>query len=249
VGAATVQRKVADYADRAALTVALDGVETLIFIASDDEASSMLVHHLNVIDAAAAARVGHVVYLSSLDADPGSPFCYAGVHAETERRIARSGIAFSIARVSLYGEFFAQWPLAAIGTGELRLPAADGAISLISRNDVADCLIALADQPASGSVALLTGGQAYDLDGVTELTAQCSETSIRAIDLSPAEYRMQVVRDGVSPWWAYAFGTMFAAIREQRFSEVTDKVAGLLGRPPTPFRNVLEGLLPSSHRQ
>jgi NAD(P)H dehydrogenase (quinone) len=37
---------------------------------------------------------------------------------------------------------------------------------------------------------------------------------------------------GEDPWWAYAFATMFASVREQRWAEVSNDVAGLTGRAP-----------------
>ena len=68
---------VADYDDVAALRAALAGIHTLVFVSSDGEAAKVLVHHENVVRAAAESGVGHVVALSGLDADPRSPFCYA----------------------------------------------------------------------------------------------------------------------------------------------------------------------------
>src|SRR4051794_29856471 len=89
--AATV---VADYADVAALRVALSGVDALVFVSSDGEAAKVLVHHENVVHAAAESGVEHVVALSGLDADVRSPFCYAFTYGRTRRRCARAAAAF-----------------------------------------------------------------------------------------------------------------------------------------------------------
>src|SRR5215212_5853979 len=84
----------ADYADVAALRVALSMVDTLVFVSSDGEAAKVLAHHDNVVRAAAESGVGHVVALSGLDADVGSPFCYAFTTAAPRRRCARAAAAF-----------------------------------------------------------------------------------------------------------------------------------------------------------
>lgn len=67
-------RRAADYASRKEMAAALTGVGTLVFVSSDGEAAPMLVHHINVLDAAVRAGVEHVVYLSILDIEADSPF-------------------------------------------------------------------------------------------------------------------------------------------------------------------------------
>lgn len=99
----------ADYADVAALRVALSMVDTLVFVSSDGEAAKVLAHHDNVVRAAAESGVGHVVALSGLDADVRSPFCYAFTYGRTEEALRASGCGFSIARASLFAEFFLRW--------------------------------------------------------------------------------------------------------------------------------------------
>jgi NAD(P)H dehydrogenase (quinone) len=78
-------RRNAGYDDPAALRTALHGVDTLVFVSSDGETARMLIHRLNVIEAAVAAGVSHVVALSSVDAEPRSPFCYAVTNGHTGR--------------------------------------------------------------------------------------------------------------------------------------------------------------------
>jgi NAD(P)H dehydrogenase (quinone) len=66
-----------DYDDPASLHAGLHAVDRLVFISSDGDAARVIVHHHNVIQAAAANGVAHIIALSGLDADLGSPFCYA----------------------------------------------------------------------------------------------------------------------------------------------------------------------------
>jgi NAD(P)H dehydrogenase (quinone) len=37
-----------------------------------------------------------------------------------------------------------------------------------------------------------------------------------------------------SPWWSYAYTSMFASIREHRWESVSDTVERLTGHPPVP---------------
>src|SRR5437764_5061467 len=89
--------RIADYEDPAALAAALKHVETLVFVSSDGPTAQVIVHHQNVIRAAAATGVGHIVALSGLDADPESPFCYGLSYGYTARLLLESGCSASIA--------------------------------------------------------------------------------------------------------------------------------------------------------
>jgi NAD(P)H dehydrogenase (quinone) len=44
---------------------------------------------------------------------------------------------------------------------------------------------------------------------------------------------------GEDPWWMYAYSTMFASIREQRWAAVSDEVRRLTGCSPVPVRTTL----------
>jgi len=108
---AGVSARAADYADLEALRTALRGADTLVFVSSDGPVAQVMVHHHNVIRAARASGVAHIVALSGLDADPCSPFCYAVSYGYTERLLAESECLVSIARASIYSEFFmGSWP-------------------------------------------------------------------------------------------------------------------------------------------
>jgi NAD(P)H dehydrogenase (quinone) len=230
---------VADYMDLAALRAALRDVDTLVFVSSDGETAQLLMHHHNVVQAAADNHVAHIVALSGLDADLTSPFCYAVTYGHTEQIIYDSGCGFSIARASIYTEFFMRWPIQARATGQIRLPAADGCISLVSRADVGRCLAALAVAAPTGRHHDITGPEALDLATIAALTEREWKTPIRYVDLTPAEHCVEMARAGEAPWWLYAFSTMFDSIREQRWASVSDEVSLLTGRLPTSVRDVL----------
>ena len=234
-----VRMAAADYTDLAALRDALRDVETLVFVSSDGETAQLLLHHHNLVRAAIDRGVAHVVALSSLDADLESPFCYAVTNRYTEELLYESGCAVSIARASIYTEFFLQWLTEARSSGQLRVPAANGRISLVSRGDVGRCLAALAVAAPTGRHHDLTGPESLDLATIAALTVHEWETPIRYVDLTPTEHCIEMARAGLDPWWLYAFSSMFASVRQQRWAAVSEEVALLTGRPPTPLRDVL----------
>jgi NAD(P)H dehydrogenase (quinone) len=229
----------ADYADPRALRTAFDGVGTLVFVSSDGEAVNVLCHHQNVVRAAAEAGVGHIVALSGLDADITSPFCYAVTYGHTERLLRASGCAVSIARASIFTEFFLSFLRTARRGGQLRLPAGDGRISLVSMTDVGRGLAALALAPPAGRVHELTGPAALDLDQVAAAASRGGDPPIAYADVSPAAFQRDLAAGDLDPWWCYAFSSMFASIRQHRWEQVTDEVLRLTGRQPIPVSDLL----------
>ena len=228
----------ADYADPEALSTALRGADTLVFVSSDGPVAQVMVHHHNVIRAARASGVAHIVALSGLDADPCSPFCYAVSYGYTEGLLTVSGCLVSIARASIYSEFFTGFLARARASGQVRLPAADGRISLVSRADVARCLAALAVRPAGGHHDI-TGPGSLDMAALAALAQQEWATPVTYTAITPAELVADLAADGEDPWWIYAYSSMFASIREDRWAAVSPDTERLTGRPPTPVRAIL----------
>jgi NAD(P)H dehydrogenase (quinone) len=48
-----------------------------------------------------------------------------------------------------------------------------------------------------------------------------------------------VAREGESPWWLYAFSSMFDSVREQRWASVSAEVFRITGRAPISLGDVL----------
>jgi hypothetical protein len=117
--------------------------DTLVFVSSDGPVAELTVHHRNVIRAGRDSGVARSVALSGLDADPSSPFCHAVSYGHTGQPLAEGGCPVSIARASIYSEFFPGLLARSRTSGQNRLPAADGRISLVSSADVARCLAPL----------------------------------------------------------------------------------------------------------
>ncbi|MFH8609114.1 NAD(P)H-binding protein [Streptomyces sp. NPDC018029] len=234
-----VEVAVADYADPPALRAALKGVDVLVFISSDGPDARVLLHHRNIVAAAAAERVGHVAALSSVDADMASPFCYAVVNRLTEDLLLASGVPCSFARASLYIEFFRSWLTEARATGLLRLPAADGRVSLVARDDVARALAALAVGEPTGRHHDITGPESVDLAGIASITTEAWETPVSYVDIPSDTYCAETAAAGLDPWWTYAFASMFASVREQRWDRVRNDYTELTGRSPVALRDAL----------
>src|SRR6266850_553886 len=112
-----------DMARPESLSAALRGVERAMLISSSDRA--MLDVQSTFIDEAQKAGVKHVVKLSGIIPELDSPFRFARMHAEIEKRLEASGLAYTHLRAGEFmPSYFRQVP-SIVGRGILALPMAD----------------------------------------------------------------------------------------------------------------------------
>src|SRR5256884_8913686 len=118
------------------LTGPLRGVERVMLISSSDPA--MLEVQSNFIEEARKAGVKHVVKLSGIMPDLDSPFRFARMHGEIERRLEASGMAYTHLRPGEFmHSYFRQVP-SIVGRGVLALPMAGERIASVDVADVAE---------------------------------------------------------------------------------------------------------------
>src|SRR3954470_19938063 len=128
---ATVERF--DYSDQRGCERALSGVRTLFFV-SGAENQHRLAQHRNVVAAAAAAGVQHVVYTSFVGASPTCTFTLGRDHFATEENIRERGLMHTFLRDNFYQD---RLPCFAGEAGVSRGPAGQGRAAFVARADIA----------------------------------------------------------------------------------------------------------------
>lgn len=156
-----VDVRAANYRAPQALERAFAGIYKLLLISSSSF-DTRQAEHANVIAAAKAAGVRHVVYTSLLHADRWAP-AFARDHVVTEERLKDSGLAYTILRNGWYWENHTAAFGASLAHGMMVGSAGEARISWASRQDFADA-----------ASAVLTGGghagNTYELAGDTSYT-------------------------------------------------------------------------------
>jgi NAD(P)H dehydrogenase (quinone) len=229
----------ADYDDPPSLRAAFVGIDSLVFVSSDGPAEAMRRHHEHVVAAAVEAGVEHLVYTSVIDVLPDSSFYYAPVHRDTEAMIVASGVGHLLARTSIFTDFLVStWIDPALGRGVLAVPAGDGRMSLVSRDDVARYLAPAAIGRRRG-IAELTGPQALGVAEITRITEAVTGRELRYSPVDEPAYRERLARDGAPAWLSDAFTSMFASVGEGRFANVSADIPSLTGEPADPFIDFL----------
>lgn len=217
---------------------ALAGVETL-FMVSASESADRLDHHRAFVDAAAAAGVGHVVYVSFYGAAPHATFTLARDHHLTEEHVKASGMAWTFLRDNFYLEFIAKM----MGEdGVIRGPAGEGRVAAVTHADIARSAVAVLLDPAShaGRTYDLTGPEALTLGEVAELVTEITGESVTYHDETiPEAYESRRVY-GAPDWQVEAWVSTYSAIKAGELAGVSGDVEALTNKRPTSLREYLE---------
>jgi NAD(P)H dehydrogenase (quinone) len=239
-----VEVRVASYDDRASLDAALAGLDRLLLISSN-EVGRRVPQHKNVIDAAKAAGVGHVVYTSAPKAATSS-LVLAPEHKATEEYLASSGLAYTVLRNNWYSENYAQTIRKAAASGELVSAAADGRVASAPRADYAEAAaVVLLGEGHEGKVYELGGDHAWDFHELAATIAEVIGGSCTYKPVEPAELVAGMTQAGLDEGTAGFVAALDANIAEGALAETTGDLSALLGRPTTPLKETVKEVLDS----
>ena len=234
---AAVEVAEAVYADGEAARRALTGIATL-FMVSGSEAEDRVDQHRAFVDAAVAAGVEHLVYVSFAGAAPDATFTLARDHWATEEHVRSSGLRWTFFRDNIYLDFL---PALAATDGVLRGPAGDGRVAAVAQDDIADASVAVLRQPAEHA------GRTYDLTGPAALSLDEVADALSAVSGRPVTYRRETVEEayasrahvGAPAWQVDAWVSTYTAIARGELAAVSDAVPALSGHPATSLAALL----------
>lgn len=183
---------IGDYADKASLVKAFEGIDRLLFV-------SVPVHELqiNVVEAAKEAGIKYIAYTSL--ADPQySKFTLEINHRKTEQLIKESGIAHTFLRDNWYTELISDFVKACVKTGRFLYFATEGKVAFALRREYAEAgarvitgegypeILTFAGNPVTfaelAEVAEKAGGKKLDVKVVTR---EEFETAFAEGEISP----------------------------------------------------------------
>jgi uncharacterized protein YbjT (DUF2867 family) len=140
-----------DFDDPETLRTAMAGVASVFATGTMHRAEpdGELRHGRNIADAAHAAGVGHLVWVSGAGAVPGTGLALFDVKAEVERHLTSVGVRRTIlAPVYLMENLFNPWNLAPLRAGKVRtFIRAATKLQQVSISDVIDFAILALEQP------------------------------------------------------------------------------------------------------
>ncbi|MFW0977008.1 SDR family oxidoreductase [Leclercia pneumoniae] len=232
----------ADYADQAAFTSALQGVEKLLLISSS-EVGQRAPQHQNVINAAKAAGVKFIAYTSLLHADT-SPLGLHVEHVATEKALAESGIPFTLLRNGWYTENYLASAPPALEHGVFIGSAGDGKIASATRADYAAAAAkVIAEEGHAGKVYELAGDNAWTLSELAAELSKQSGKSVKYQNLSEADFSAALKSVGLPAGLAEMLADSDTGASKGGLFDDSHTLSALIGRPTTPLAESVKAIL------
>jgi len=227
----------AAFEDADAVRSALAGAPVVLMV-SASEHPRRVDQHRTFVDAAVAAGVEHVVYLSFLGAAPDATFTFARDHWATEEHLRSAGVGLTVLRDSTYADFL---PFLVGEDGVIRGPAGDGRVAPVAQDDVAEAAAAVLLDPAAHA------GRTYDLTGPRALSLEEVSSLLSAELGRPVRYQPETVEEahasrasyGAEQYEVDGWVTTYTSIARGEMDVVSDDVAHLTGHPARSLVEVL----------
>lgn len=236
--------KTGDYHNVPALQQAFEGVDTLVFVSSGDIVGRVQ-QHLNVIEAAKAAGVKHIIYTSVVKVNDHLKFFPGVDHFHTEEALKKSDIAYTFFRNTFYIDVLPLLLGGALQTGQWYYAAGDAKANFAARTDMAEALANVALEPAqhANKIYEITGQQAYTF---AELAGIISQVTGKPVTYVPIP--LQALKDGMKQHGVpEAHIPMYASIAEGislgELDATDSALETLLKRKPLTLNEYLPKLL------
>jgi uncharacterized protein YbjT (DUF2867 family) len=188
----TVELVEGDMSRPETLPEAFSGVDRVLLISSPDQ--QMAERQSAFIDAAKKADVRHIVKFSGLSAaDVATPFVFGSMHADIERYLEGSGLAWTHLRPSQFMTEYLREVPTILAQGGLLLPLEDARLVPVDVADIAKAAVALLTTPGhEAKIYAMSGPEALSMAEVAEQIARAIGRAVRYVPIT-REQRMQAL--------------------------------------------------------
>lgn len=217
------------------LVRALTGIDKIVLISGADD--RMVEAQSNLVDAAKAADVGHIVKISGLGPDLDSPFRYGRYHAQIEQHLQDSGVGWTMLRPSQFMQVYYREVGTMLTDGTIALPLGDTRLAPVDVNTVAEVVYAVTHNDGhEGKGYDMTGPQALHMNEICQVLSAVAGKPIRYVDIAPQDKRKRLIDAGIPPRLADDMDDLFRLRRDGGPETQTHlEVYELLNIKPTTF--------------
>ena len=212
------------------LRAALAGIERVFLVTANTQ------QDVNVLQAAKAARVRHIVKLSTLEAVDPVMIEHVKWHREREELIRASGLAWTFLRPTMFMSTALDWAKTIRQEGTIYFPGGEGKVPAIDPWDIAAvAAVALTEPGHEGQAYALTGPMALGFGEMAEVFTRVLGRQVRYVDMPEKEAGEGMRKAGLPDYVVAGLLGTFAAVRLGRLSACTEDVKKVTGRPPRTF--------------
>jgi uncharacterized protein YbjT (DUF2867 family) len=227
-----IELRQADLADPASLPKALKGIDKAFLATANSPDQAAL--ESNLIQAAAAAGVGHIVKLSAQPAGMVPPRSFGVQHREAEIALELSGVPFTVLRPHVFMQSLLMFADAIRKEGRFRAPIKAGRVALVDVRDVAAvAALCLADDGHKGKAYILTGPRAIDFFEIARLIGQARGRNVVFKPMPAFVARLTMPHaTGLPRWHTSAAVDLYVALERGAQGLMTDTIERMTGKKP-----------------
>jgi len=230
---AGVEVRVADYEDPESLNRALKGVDQLLQISAISIGEQGIREEANVVQAAIAQQVRHVVYTSGLKPGESAEFLAGQQCFHTENTIRESGMAYTFFRNGLYTETIPLFMANGLEDGNIYFPAGKTGVSFVSREEIAEALSnVLLGDGHQGQVYEITGPEAFSFGDIAGMLSEAQNREFSYTNIPDDILAEELMKGGMPDDLIGWYVSLARSIRKGEFAEVSDTLELLLNRKP-----------------
>jgi len=188
------------------------------------------------VRAAKGAGVRHIVKFSGMGADVHSEWRFLRWHAEVEREVENSGLAFTHLQPNQFMQVYLRFKETITSQGKFYAASKDSRVSPVDVRDIAAVASAvLTGTGHEGKTYVITGPEALTYAEVADRIAAAIGKKVTYVDV-PLEAAKRALLDGGAPEW-FAEGQMeqFRFRWQGKQSCVTSTIAEVAKKKPTTF--------------
>ncbi len=221
-----------------ALADALEPGDRVFMVSMHEPPVRRLALHRAFLDVALDRRVGRIVYLSFLGADPDATFVHARSHGATETMLSESGLPYTAVRNGMYADEIATWFDA---QGRITGPGGDGAVSLTYRPELAAAIAELLVEPAHDerAVVTITGPEALTLGALAATASEVSGDGYRYAPLDRDDWLASRRALGRPEWSIEAGISYYDSVARGEAGIVDYDYRALTGKEPLAVAEII----------
>lgn len=237
---ANVPVVIADYADKATLARALEGVDRVYLVCAP--VKELVELESNMIDACKAAGVKHVVLNSALGASHYKK-SFPSWHHIVEEKLKNSGLGYAILQPNSFMQNVPQFWGPSIRTqGAFYVALADSRESFIDVRDVGAVAAKILVSPAAhhGKTYELNGPEALTCTQVAEKVSRVTGRNVQYVAIPEEAQRKAMLEMGMPEWQVTALLDLQQYFIGGKGGDVDDTIQKIVGRPPLTMDKFLE---------
>jgi len=223
----------ADFTDPAALARACDEAEKIYLVTPAH--LNMRQWKANVIEAAKAAGVRHIVVATGLGASPKAGLTFGKWHSETQELLKQSGLDWTFVQPTYFMQNLF-WQTSNIAKNGVYHDDLGGPVAWIDARDIADVAAEALTAPGYEGKALgLTGPEALTGEDIAALLSGVTGRTVTCAPLSAENAKAGMVAGGMQGEVAGAMVELASIAPMGYLASIETTVSDVMGRPARRF--------------